>query len=1253
MGNVKIKDIFQKDITRKINGVVKADQNTNDIIVTELSEYVVTEELRKHFDKFFDRYVRSLSSPTEDMGVWISGFYGSGKSHFLKMIGRILENKIYDGKKVTEYFQDKIKDGILQGNIEKSSEVPTDVILFNVDNVSDQDTYQNKDSIAVAFLKNFNGYFGFSKDNLKIASFERMLWEKGILEEFKEKIEKLLRKDWKDILRNLDFYQDDFIEVNEEMGIMSGESTERWLEKDDKIPVSPESFADLLEAYLKTKDPNHRIVFLVDEIGQYIGNNSQLMLNLQTLVEILGVRFQGRVWVIVTSQQDLGNILGEGEHRKNDFSKIQDRFKTMLSLSSSNIDEVIKKRLLEKKSIDKENIEKLYEKNYVSSKIQDRFKTMLSLSSSNIDEVIKKRLLEKKSIDKENIEKLYEKNYVSISNTINFGKNNANLPVYNGKFDFAETYPFVGYQFSLLQKVFEKVRDMGYSGQHMSRGERSLLSSFQEAGIRIKEKEVGSLVPFNYFFESIEQFLEDIAKRPFFIAKNERGIDEFELEVLKLLFLLKGIKDVKSNIDNIVFLEDIAKRPFFIAKNERGIDEFELEVLKLLFLLKGIKDVKSNIDNIVSFMIDSIDCDRLDLENNIKKALLKLEQQVLIQKAGDEYEFLTNEEQDINKEIKQEEINEEDIYKQLDSYIFGEIFTKNSVYSDETKMKYTFSKRIDEINISKRGEQLDINILTPRADGYNQIPLLGTREGYDLIMRLPADDISYIDEIKLYLKVENYVKRRNIENTRESITSILSGKQSENNHRRKRIKAGIERAILGADIFVYGQKREIGSISDAGKVIENSLKLGADFRFSKAKLLKNPYDESRIKNVLSNSFEGGNILFSINRDLENNQNREAIKEVQKRIELLEKMGKTITLKDLADHFMKAPYGWNVFSVNGLVAELWVYKIIELSESKEIIGDSVRLKEYLTKSQTRNLERIVVNLKEEVDTELIKKVNNTLKELFGSSDSVRLKEYLTKSQTRNLERIVVNLKEEVDTELIKKVNNTLKELFGSSIGFDTDSPKGSLIEVLEKRKNISNLHLRECINGKYPGKKELEEWIELLDDIILQKNKKTEKFLQEFLKEQDEFYDLYYQQSDAEDFFNAGSSKKIKFDSARDKIREIRENLGYMGAIQETDPYKELLKITDDKKPYSRIREIDDLLNKIEAEEKKIIEHEKNILKDKAEKERERLKRILNNKEFSFDEIQKEFEKFILEIEKANTIKKIMSDNKELENIIRK
>lgn len=108
MKNCLIQSTFQKDITRKINGVIKADSKEEDVIVTELSEYVVTEEIQKYLNIFFNRYVDSLQSPTEDIGVWISGFFGSGKSHFLKMIGRILENKEYQGKKVIDFFEEKI-----------------------------------------------------------------------------------------------------------------------------------------------------------------------------------------------------------------------------------------------------------------------------------------------------------------------------------------------------------------------------------------------------------------------------------------------------------------------------------------------------------------------------------------------------------------------------------------------------------------------------------------------------------------------------------------------------------------------------------------------------------------------------------------------------------------------------------------------------------------------------------------------------------------------------------------------------------------------------------------------------------------------------------------------------------------------------------------------------------------------------------------------------------------------------------------
>ena len=206
MENLTIKNILQKDIERKINGVVKADSNEKDTIITELNEYVVTEEIRKRLIKFFDKYVDSINSPTEDMGVWISGFFGSGKSHFLKMIGHILENNTYDGKTVVDFFKEKIDDAILMGNIEKAAEIPTDVILFNIDNVSDQDTHQNKDSIALAFLKKFNEYLGFTRDDIEIEEFERKLWEDGKLEEFKKAFEEESGKTWKDANRNLDFH---------------------------------------------------------------------------------------------------------------------------------------------------------------------------------------------------------------------------------------------------------------------------------------------------------------------------------------------------------------------------------------------------------------------------------------------------------------------------------------------------------------------------------------------------------------------------------------------------------------------------------------------------------------------------------------------------------------------------------------------------------------------------------------------------------------------------------------------------------------------------------------------------------------------------------------------------------------------------------------------------------------------------------------------------------------------------------------
>ena len=102
---MRIQQMFYDDIDRKINGVVKVDQDAADVLKQEVQEYVITRDIRKHMITFFNNYAESFREPTADVGVWISGFFGSGKSHFLKMLSYLLENKEVDGKKVEDYFE--------------------------------------------------------------------------------------------------------------------------------------------------------------------------------------------------------------------------------------------------------------------------------------------------------------------------------------------------------------------------------------------------------------------------------------------------------------------------------------------------------------------------------------------------------------------------------------------------------------------------------------------------------------------------------------------------------------------------------------------------------------------------------------------------------------------------------------------------------------------------------------------------------------------------------------------------------------------------------------------------------------------------------------------------------------------------------------------------------------------------------------------------------------------------------------------
>jgi hypothetical protein len=515
-----IRDLFIKPIDRPINGVIKADQMDAASVWQELEEYVVTQQIRDHLRSFFDAYLAAQNRPsdaaiTDRMGVWVSGFFGSGKSHFIKILSYLLENleavnpQNGEHRRAVEFFDlQKVKDAMLLADMQRAVHGTADVILFNIDAKADSKT--DRDAILQVFLRVFNEKLGFSGEAPHIADMERHLIAKGVFDDFEAAFAASSGSTWHQERDAFDFMRDDIIAALAQALKMTPESAGLWFDNArDDFRINIEGFAKVVNDYLSTRTPQHKVVFLVDEVGQFIGANSQLMLSLQTITEQLGSRCKGRAWVIVTSQEDIDAAIGEANKaRSQDFSKIQGRFHTRLSLASSNTDEVIGERLLAKT-----------EAAHVA--LRDAY-----AGKSDI-----------------------------LSNQLSFVGNSVTLRSYKDTAEFVTCYPFSPYQFTLLQKIFESIRKVGATGKHLSRGERSLLDAFQSAAVRNADHGLDVLVPLYDFYPSIESFIDGMAKRSIDEAPLNPGLQPYDAMLLKAMFLIRYIPDViKPNIDNLATL---------------------------------------------------------------------------------------------------------------------------------------------------------------------------------------------------------------------------------------------------------------------------------------------------------------------------------------------------------------------------------------------------------------------------------------------------------------------------------------------------------------------------------------------------------------------------------------------------------------------------------------------------------------------------------------------------------------------------
>ena len=1024
-----IRDMFADDINRKINGVIKVDQAADEVIEQELNEYVITKELKKHFITFFNYYSDALDEPTADTGVWISGFFGSGKSHFLKMLSYLLENKEVNGIRSVERFRKKFEDDpATYMMIDRSTKVETETILFNID----IEGSINKDKTAVlrVFAKTFYNHLGFFGDNLKIAKLEQYIDQQGKTEQFRRTFEEKKGMSWLESRKAFAFNGKYIIPTLMEVLDISEEDARAWFNDKSAIEFSIAQLVEDIKDYLKTKPNNFRLLFMVDEVGQYVGTDTDMLLNLQSLVEKIGSECSGKVWVVCTGQEA--------------------------------IDEIIKVRADE------------------FSRIQARFKTRLSLSSSSVDEVIQKRILKKNKDAEAELESVYNKNDSVLRNLFSFTDSILDIKGYSGPGEFAANFPFVPYQFIIMQKVFAEIRKHGNSGKHLSGGERSMLSGFQEAAQKIQEKDEYALVPFFRFYDTVHTFLDGSIRRV--IERCQRAAD-----------------------------------------NGDGIEALDVDVLKLLYLIRYIDDIPANLDNIVILMADDIRMDKITMRETIRDCLNRLMSQNYIGRTGEVYNFLTDEEQDIQREIKSTPVDTASIVDRIGQMIFADIFTtKKYRYG---KYDFAFDQMVDGITIGNITGGMRLRFLTVATDTAekSELRLMTESKGKEAIVVLA--ETPYYESLESAMKIRKYIKQRNVNQLPKSVQDIIRDQQEEATKYEQTAMEALVKAIESAQFYVDGEHIEIKG-GNAKSKIEQSLEYLVSHVYSELSLIeKNADTDADIIEILTGA---DNMMPGME------PNRGAATKVEEYLEMQAMKNLPTSMADIQSRYSAIPYGWKEIDIAAVVARL----IYDQKVTIKYAGSTIQ------------------------------------------PDNPKLPDMLRKKS--EIGKTSISKRQMITATKMRAVKELLREYFDV---MDVPNDEDGLVAfVVQKFTDLKDHYLE--LKGRYEGHKYPEQnlvlaSIEQMDKILSQREDNI-ALIDAILKEEDNLFDNKEKMQRVEGFFK---NQVQVFDAAVKMEEDLKNDLNYLKKEEEANEALNQLRLitvvqSDPKSIYRRIPELNGLMDKV-------------------------------------------------------------------------
>ncbi|MFB6593586.1 BREX system P-loop protein BrxC [Streptomyces diastaticus] len=844
---MKLNAIFAKDVQRPIEGVIKADDTAH--LGTEVDEYVLTNEAAKGLELLLEAY----TNYTNANGVWISGFFGSGKSHLLKMLAHLLgdvDGQDFPRERVSESFRSKAQGAFLPALLTKADRIPAKSLLFNIDQKATLITKDQGDALLKVFVKVFDESCGYYGNQGHVARFERDLDNRGQYEDFKAAYAQIAGRDWthgreEGVLEEANVAKA-YAEVS---GQTEGTPTNILTKYRTEYSVSIEDFANEVKAWVDKQDEGFRLNFFVDEVGQFIGSNTHLMLNLQTIAESLNTKCQGRAWVFVTSQEDMDKVVGDRTKQQgNDFSKIQARFRTRVKLTSADVEEVIRKRLLEKNEAGESALAKIYAEQH------GNFKTLFDF--------------------------------------VDGAKTYRN---YTDEALFAGTYPFVSYQFPLFQAAIEGISDHNvFEGRNSSVGERSMLGVVQQVAKDVGDVEVGRLATFDHMFAGIRASLKSAAQRSIDVAER--------------------------NLDN----------------------ELAVRLLKALFLVKYVEGFHATPRNLTVLVYDQFGLDLPALSKQVQEALTLLETQTYVQRNGNVYVYLTNEEQVIEEEIKNVDIDASEVSGRLFKMLTSDVIRTNKLRYAKNGQDFAFGYKLDD-QVYGQQRELTVHFITPEYPFGPEETRMHSAGKDELRVILEPDERA-LSDLRLLIKTEKYTKRKQTTSLSAIEDQILRSKATQNVEREKEIVERIRRAVGKADLVINAADVTSASQDAIARVTDGFQDLVSRTYTQLSLLRGSTYSEQQI-GTFANPDQSG-MFDDPSLSMLATPGDEVFSFVLQR----DRLGEQATVRAIVNVFQAKPYGWDLASIEVVIA--WLVGTSKLT----IIVDGNALKRTEVATVLRNTQK---------------------------------------------------------------------------------------------------------------------------------------------------------------------------------------------------------------------------------------------------------------------------------------------------------